>query len=39
MIFSKKIHKEWGIVDCSKGTLTKVEGEPFIVGNRDGVDL
>lgn len=39
MIFSKKTKKEWGIVDCASGTLTKVEGEPFLVGNRDGADL
>jgi len=39
MIFSKKNKQEWAVVDCSKGILTKIEGEPFIVGNSDGVDL
>lgn len=39
MLFGKKIKKEWAIVDCVTGNLTKIEGEPFLVGNREGVDL
>jgi len=40
MIFgNNKRKKEWGIIDCSLGVMTAIEGEPFIVGNRDGVDL
>lgn len=40
MIFGKKKRKkEWGIIDCSLGAMTVIEGEPFIVGNREGVDL
>lgn len=39
MIFSKKITKEWCVLDCVAGTFTKIEGEPYLVGNREGVDL
>jgi hypothetical protein len=39
MIFSKKIKKEWMVLDCATGTTSKVEGEPYLVGNREGVDL
>ena len=27
------------VLDCATGTTSKVEGEPYLVGNREGVDL
>lgn len=39
MIFKKKVRKEWAVLDCVTGMLTKVDGEPYLVGNREGVDL
>ena len=39
MIFSKKTKKEWTVLDCIAGTTSKIEGEPYLVGNREGMDL
>ena len=39
MIFSKRIKKEWMVLDCVTGVTSEVKGEPYLIGNREGVDF